>query len=52
MQKIGANRNRDLSAIEKLEQCGWNVIVVWGCELKPDKKESTLKCIERTLIQK
>ena len=29
--------------IKKLEEMGWNVITVWECELKKDKREQTLK---------
>ena len=35
--KFTANRTRDARNIEMLEKAGWNVLVVWGCELKkPD----------------
>ena len=35
--KFAENRARDAMNIGKLEQAGWNVIVVWECELKkPD----------------
>ena len=28
---------------------GWHVIVVWECELKPDKREKTLTALAFTL---
>jgi len=34
LQKIGGNKIRDKYAIEKLEQEGWRVLVLWECELK------------------
>jgi len=41
-KKLYGNKERDEQNIEKLEEEGWNVIVVWECELKPDKRENTL----------
>lgn len=32
--KLSANVNRDLKAIGELERSGWNVLVIWQCELK------------------
>ena len=40
--KLYANKKRDKENIKELEQEGWNVIVVWECELKSNK-ENTLK---------
>lgn len=34
INKINKNIQRDVSNIKKLEIMGWNVIVVWECELK------------------
>lgn len=41
-EKLYGNRERDKANIEKLKQEGWNVIVVWGCELKPKSNKETL----------
>jgi len=41
-EKLYGNKERDEKHIQKLEKEGWNVIVVWECELKPGKKEKTL----------
>jgi DNA mismatch endonuclease (patch repair protein) len=38
-EKLYKNKERDEKNIEELEEEGWNVIVVWGCELKSNKKE-------------
>lgn len=34
--KISGNVERDKSNIAKLNEMGWNVIIVWECELKRD----------------
>jgi len=42
MNKINRNVERDADNIRKLSEMGWNVIVVWKCELKKDKRDNTL----------
>ena len=34
---------------QQLAKMGWHVIVVWECELKPKKREQTLKSLAFTL---
>ena len=34
IEKLNANRARDVATRQRLEQLGWNVCVVWECELK------------------
>ena len=41
-EKLFGNKERDAKHIEILKELGWNEIVVWECELKPEKKEKTL----------
>jgi len=41
-EKLYGNKERDERHLEKLNELGWNEIVVWECELKPEKKEKTL----------
>lgn len=41
-EKITGNIRRDNDNIHKLSQQGWNIITVWECELKPEKREKTL----------
>jgi len=41
-EKLYGNKERDKKHIQQLRNLGWNVIVIWECELKPDKKEETL----------
>ncbi|MCI8209408.1 very short patch repair endonuclease [Pseudomonas sp. S25] len=39
-EKLEANVDRDRKTLENLDRCGWNVFIVWECELK--KPEVTL----------
>lgn len=48
-KKIHRNRERDKEEQKKLAEMGWHVIVVWECELKPDKREKTLASLAFTL---
>lgn len=40
--KLLANRERDRQNIKELKNRGWNVIVVWECELKKENRDDTL----------
>lgn len=40
--KLEANRQRDIRNISTLRSNGWNVIVVWECELKKEKRAERL----------
>jgi len=42
VSKITSNKLRDKKNIDHLEKEGWNVIVIWECELKKDKIDLTL----------
>jgi len=33
-RKISRNKERDAKAIERLSALGWNVLVIWECQLK------------------
>lgn len=44
-KKIMSNVDRDQRNYEKLQQHGWNVIVVWECELKKGPQSETLNKI-------
>ena len=48
-KKINRNKERDKEEQKKLAEMGWHVIVVWVCELKPDKREKTLASLAFTL---
>ena len=41
--KLYGNRERDQRNKKELEEMGWNVITVWECELKKEKREQTLE---------
>lgn len=42
-KKLYGNRERDEHNQKELEEMGWNVITVWECELKKDRREKTLE---------
>jgi DNA mismatch endonuclease, patch repair protein len=43
-EKIEANRGRDARKRRELKALGWNVVVVWECELKrPDRLANKLR---------
>lgn len=48
--KIETNIARDKKKTEALEALGWNVIVVWECELKTQNKKDTLQNIKMHII--
>ncbi len=41
--KINNNIARDKITYESLSKLGWNVLIVWECELKKDKRDITLE---------
>lgn len=47
--KIQRNRERDKRNYLKLGEMGWNVIVVWECQLAPRCREDTLRAISYKL---
>lgn len=42
-EKIGKNQKKDNESIALLRNAGWNVIVIWECELKSEKRDRTLQ---------
>lgn len=46
-EKLFGNKERDENNIEELKERGWEVIVVWECELKSDRKMTLVKLIEK-----
>lgn len=50
-KKLYGNKKRDEKNIEELKEMGWNVIVIWECELKPYKKEKTLKSLAEEIVK-
>lgn len=43
VSKISKNKTRDLENSEKLKSLGWNVLVIFECELIKNKREKTLR---------
>mgnify|MGYP004646963531 CR=1 FL=1 len=42
LPKLERNKQRDKENIEKLQSLGWNIVVVWECELKDQNSLQTL----------
>ena len=51
-EKIDRNVIRDKDVQNKLIALGWNVIVVWECELKRDRFESTMCNLINSIVKK
>lgn len=49
LNKIEGNINRDKTNIEKLTNEGWNVLQVFTCALKKDKREQTLNNVLKNI---
>ena len=47
--KIRRNQERDIEEQKRLAEMGWHSITVWECELKPQRREETLKSLAFTL---
>jgi len=42
LKKINGTIERDKKKMNELKKLGWNVITIWECELKPEKRAKTL----------
>ena len=49
VDKVARNQDRDQEVWRQLEAKGWEVIVVWECELKKNKFEDTIRRVEKEL---
>lgn len=49
VDKVKRNKERDLKVQHELAAMGWHCITIWECELKPTKREETLKSLAYTL---
>jgi len=49
VNKVKRNKERDLKVQHELAAMGWHYIIIWECELKPVKREDTLKSLAYTL---
>ncbi|WP_289004048.1 DNA mismatch endonuclease Vsr [uncultured Parabacteroides sp.] len=45
LTKIERNKVRDRENEKKLMQMGWNIIIIWECQLKNDVREKTFNTI-------
>lgn len=50
-EKLLRNRERDAEKQNQLKELGWNVIVIWECELKNNKIKETLDTLKEVLIK-
>ena len=50
-KKINRNIDRDNETYTMLQELGWNVLVVWECELKKDKMDSTLEYLYYNILR-
>ena len=50
VNKLNKNVQKDEENIMKLHYLGWNVIVVWECELKKDQLSETLNNLYEKII--
>lgn len=48
-EKITRNRERDAQNQMLLQAAGWNVIVVWECQLSPKRRQETLRDLDVAL---
>ncbi len=46
-EKFDKNKKRDKANIEKLEQMGWNVFVLWECQIKSDFEATMTGLLEK-----
>ena len=51
VEKIRRNQQRDERNYQILRDNGWQVIVIWECELKPSLIEHTMRAVELRLNQ-
>lgn len=47
--KVRHNKERDQRNYKDLHDAGWNVIVVWECQLKKNIIDETMKIVEHSL---
>ena len=52
MNKIKRNQERDQRNYQLLQENGWQVIVVWECQLAPKRIEETMNEVELQLNER
>lgn len=48
-EKISRNKERDRKEQQQLAKMGWHCITIWECQLKQNKRETTLESLAYTL---
>ena len=48
--KVARNQERDQEVWRQLEAKGWEVIIVWECELKKTRFEDTIERVEKEIL--
>jgi DNA mismatch endonuclease, patch repair protein len=48
--KLNSNKKRDMLNLQVLKKLGWNVLVIWECELRKESRDFTLKNIEVEIL--
>jgi len=51
IKKISSNIMRDSQNIQLLNEAGWNVIIIWECELKAKNREKRLELLASEIKQ-
>ena len=51
LEKFEKNKENDAKHIAELEAMGWNVIVIWECQLKKDAFENTMQNVFCTITR-
>ena len=49
--KVARNKKRDQEVWRKLEANGWNVIIVWECQLKKSSFDKTIEQVTAEIIR-
>lgn len=50
-KKIESNISNDCKAMDALKMLEWNVIILWECNLRADKKQKTLLSLKKELVK-
>lgn len=49
LKKINKNVENDHQHYKELKRLGWNIIIIWECELRPKNREATLELLLKSL---
>lgn len=50
--KISANMQRDRTKVLELQNLGWNVIVIWECDIRQkEERKSTLENLKKKILE-